>query len=272
MRHFTGLKDKNITTFAIGGFDGMHKAHQKLFEKLDKSGAILVIDNGFANLTPKKYREKFTSHTIYYLTLSLIRDMTGKEFINRLKKMFPNLTKVVVGFDFRFGLEANCGIDDLKLYFKEVIVIDELKEQNIPIHSKTIRQFIQDGNIFQANKMLGRCYEITGQIVSGQGLGATDLVPTINISVALFIMPKDGVYQTTATIDGKKYKAITFVGKRVSTDGAFSIETHIINQEVQNLPKYITINFVSYIRENKKFENLKELKEQIDKDIEFCQK
>jgi len=271
LRHFIGLKDEDITTLAIGGFDGMHTAHQKLFSYLSRGGAVLVIDNGYANITPKTYREKFTKYPIYYENLKDIKNLAGDEFINKLKNRFIKLDKIVVGYDFRFGAGAVCGIKELKENFKKVVVVEEITYDNIPIHSQTIRQYITTGEISRANDMLGRAYEIRGSVISGQGVGAKKLVPTINISSVDFLLPKDGVYKTTTIIDDQELASITFVGTRATTDGNFSIETHIIEQNISNISADITIKFISYMRANKKFDTLDELKSQIQLDIKSSQ-
>ncbi len=271
MRHFIGLLDSDITALAIGGFDGMHTAHQKLFSHLGDSGAVFAIDNGYANITPKTYRQKHTKYPIYYENLKDIKNLSGYEFIDKLKQKFLNLDTIVVGYDFRFGAGAVCGIKELRENFKKVVVIDEVVCDNIPVHSRTIRQDITTGEIGRANDMLGRAYEIRGSVISGQGLGAKKLVPTINISCVDFLLPKDGVYKTTTTIDDQELASITFVGTRATTDGNFSIETHIIDQNISETPPDITIKFISYLRANKKFETLDELKSQIQLDIKNSQ-
>ncbi|MGE3612610.1 MAG: bifunctional riboflavin kinase/FAD synthetase, partial [Sulfurimonas sp.] len=79
---------RNSTSIAIGGFDGMHIGHQQLFNALDKDGMIVVIETGYANLTPKKEREHFTHFGILYLELESIRHLSGVEFIAFLKEKF----------------------------------------------------------------------------------------------------------------------------------------------------------------------------------------
>lgn len=98
------LVNKNtITSIAIGGFDGMHSAHQELFKNLDEHGAIVSIESGYANLTPKSFRQEYSIYPIYYYILENIKHLEGDEFIKLIKEEFPNLKKIVVGFDFCFG-------------------------------------------------------------------------------------------------------------------------------------------------------------------------
>ena len=91
------------TAIAIGGFDGMHVGHQHLFSALGDKGCIVVIETGYANLTPKQEREDFSHHPIVYLELDDIRHLDGEEFVALLNEKFPKLEKIVVGYDFHFG-------------------------------------------------------------------------------------------------------------------------------------------------------------------------
>jgi riboflavin kinase/FMN adenylyltransferase len=258
----------NITSITIGGFDGMHIAHQELFKYLDINGAILVIETGYATLTPKTYRQYYTSYPLYYYNLNNIKHLSGKEFISLLKQEYPKLKTIIVGFDFKFGKNATCNIDDLKdLFNKKVIVVDEFLYDNIAVHSRTIRDFISNGDIKKANKLLNRNYSISGIHIKGQGIGAKQLVPTINISCDDFLIPQNGVYSTYSFIDDIKYKSITFIGHKVSTNNKYSIETHIIDQNIIKKISKIKIEFIKKIRDNKKFDNLEDLKNQIKKDI-----
>jgi len=177
------LVNKNsITSIAIGGFDGMHYAHQQLFKNLDENGAILSIESGYANLTPKRYRQEYSKYPIYYYVLDNIKHLEGTEFITLIKEEFPNLKKIVVGFDFCFGKNRKYCVNELKNIFNgEVIVIDEISIDDIPIHSRHIREYLKQGDIQTANKLLGKEYKIYGIQIKGQGLGAKSFVPTINL-------------------------------------------------------------------------------------------
>lgn len=88
------LINKNtITTIAIGGFDGMHLAHQELFKNLGENGGIVSIEAGYANLTPRTYRQEYSEYPIYYYDLIDIKHLQGEEFISLLKKRFPKFEK-----------------------------------------------------------------------------------------------------------------------------------------------------------------------------------
>jgi len=260
---------KNTTSIAIGGFDGIHIGHQALFSELDEQGTIVVIETGYANLTPERYREKYTHHKINYLKLDNIRHLDGEGFVKLLHKKFPKLQKIVVGYDFHFGKERRYSFNDLKDMFEgEVVVVDEVKHNNDSVHSHKIRAKLQIGDIKGANDFLGHNYTITGVRVDGQGLGSRELVPTINLKVEDFLLPKEGVYVTTTRIDGQEHfhPSVSFIGHRVSTDGTFAVETHILDGDVECKEK-AEISFVDFIRNNEKFDSIEQLKEQIKKDI-----
>lgn len=264
------LVNKNtITSIAIGGFDGMHYAHQQLFKNLDEHGAIVSIESGYANLTPKRYRQEYSPYPIYYYVLENIKHLEGDEFIKLIKQEFPNLKKIVVGFDFCFGKNRRYCIEGLKKLFNgEVLVLDEIKIDDVAVHSRIIRDYIKDGNINMANKLLGKEYKIYGHQIKGQGLGNKSFVPTINLKIDEFLLPKEGVYITKTILDEEEYNSITFLGHRFTTDGSYAVETHIIDKNIVNNNYTTQIKFYEKLRDNQKFDSFDELKKQIFNDIE----
>ncbi|MBF7066560.1 bifunctional riboflavin kinase/FAD synthetase [Aliarcobacter butzleri] len=264
------LVNKNtITAIAIGGFDGMHIAHQELFKNLGENGAIVSIESGFANLTPKSYRQEYSKYPIYYYVLDNIKKLEGIEFIKLLKEEFPKLEKIVVGYDFCFGKNRSCSTQDLeKLFDGEVIIIPEIKVDNIAVHSRTIREFIKDGNIELANKLLGKDYKIYGFLQKGQGLGTTNFVPTINLTIDEFLLPKEGIYISKTIVDEIEYSSVSFLGHRATTDGNYAVETHILDKNIEVNNHNIQIKFIKRVRDNQKFDSFEELKKQILDDIE----
>jgi len=262
----------NITAIAIGGFDGMHIGHQHLFAELGENGTIVVIETGYANLTPKKEREHFSHHPILYLELDEIRHLDGDAFIALLKSKFPKLQKIVVGYDFHFGKDRKYSFEDLRTLFSgEVKVVAEVTHNGDSVHSHKIRAKLQIGDIKCANDFLGHNYTIKGALVAGQGIGEKELVATINIEATGFLTPKEGVYVTLTRIDDEEHyhPSVSFVGHRVTTDGSFAIESHILDGEVL-CTKKARISFVSFIRDNKKFDSLAELKKAIQSDINIA--
>jgi len=260
---------KNTTSIAIGGFDGMHIGHQALFGELDDAGVIVVIETGYANLTPQRYRERYNAHKIAYFHLEDIRHLDGEGFIELLQEKFPKLQKIVVGYDFHFGKDRRYSFNDLKeLFDGEVIVVEEVKHNNDSVHSHKIRAKLQLGDIKGANEFLGHNYTIVGEKVAGQGIGSRELVATVNLKVKDFLLPKEGVYATLTRIDDEEHfhPSVSFIGHRVSTDGSFAVESHILDGEIV-CEKKAEISFVDFLRDNEKFDSIEQLKEQIKKDI-----
>jgi riboflavin kinase/FMN adenylyltransferase len=268
-KNFSILVNKDtIRSIAIGGFDGMHLAHQKLFESLDDNGAIIVIETGYANLTPNRYRQEYTKFPVYQYVLENIRHLDGEEFVKLLKEEFPKLNKIVVGFDFHFGKNRKYSSKELSQMFEgEVIVVNEIKFDDLEIHSRNIREHLKNSDLKTANKLLNRNYKIYGRQIKGQGLGSKNFVPTINLLVEEFLLPSSGVYITKTILNEITYNSITFLGHRQTTDDSFAIETHILQKDIINDDYTIEIEFIKKLRDNKKFDTFEALKKQIDIDI-----
>jgi riboflavin kinase / FMN adenylyltransferase len=269
LKPFTILKKNKIDTLAIGSFDGIHLGHQQLIKKLGPNGALFVIDKDQANITPGVKRIEYSKHPCMFYHFLKLKGLSGKEFVALLKKEFVNLKKIVVGYDFMFGLNRSCVAQDLHTLFDgEVEIIKEFIYKGVSVHSSVIRKLICEGKIAEANSFLGREFSISGEVVSGQGLGKKRLYPTINIKIKDYVLPKDGVYATRTRIGSKIYDSVSFVGKRVSTDDSFAVETHILDLDISLTPKSVEIFFVKHLRENIKFDTLERLKTQIGQDIQ----
>lgn len=269
----TATASQKIDAIAIGGFDGMHAAHQYLFKELGENGGVLAIETGYADMTPSMHRQEHTHYPLFYYELEDIKGLSGQAFVAKLKNDFPSLKKIVVGFDFHFGNKRSCSSEDLReLFLKEdkdgsVKIVDEVKLDGEAVHSHRIRQLLEDGNLERANLFLGYNYTLKGRIIKGQGLGKEKLVATMNLEVQGYRLPKEGVYATlTRADDDRLYPSVSFIGKRHISDGSFAIETHILEDEVSPSTR-AEISFLHYIRENKAFESFEDLKKQIHNDI-----
>lgn len=252
----------------------MHVGHQQLFEAVGESGAILVIETGYANLTPARAREHYSDLPIFYYELDEIRHLDAEGFVAKLSEEFPKLEKIVVGYDFHFGKDRRYTIDDLRTLFSgDVEVIAEVKVDDDSVHSHKIRAKLQIGDIKGANRFLGYNFTVAGKKIQGQGLGQKKLFATINIDVKDFLLPKEGVYVTTARLNDEEHyhPAVSFIGHRVSTDGSFAVETHILDGEVAQVEK-LRLSFVDFIRPNQKFDDLESLKEAIADDIAIAKR
>lgn len=265
------MTKNEVRAAAIGHFDGIHKGHKELIKKLGPNGALIIIESNKANLTPKDRREEYSGVPCFYYDLEQIKDLRGDEFINLLKIDFVNLEKIVVGYDFKFGRDRAWDKFDLRNIFNgEVVMVDEFSFDNLGVHSSAIRRFLRDGDIYRANRLLGREYSVKGKVITGQGIGKKQLFPTLNLDITPYIIPKDGVYATRTKIDDNTYNSITFIGNRLSTDGVFSIESHLLGVSLLQTPSEVRTCFVDRIRDNRKFDNLEDLKSQIQKDIKIA--
>ncbi|HIP62389.1 MAG TPA: bifunctional riboflavin kinase/FAD synthetase [Sulfurovum sp.] len=257
--------DNSIKSIAIGSFDGIHIAHQALIDRVD---AIVIIERNGGCLTPGYKRSLYTDKPCCFYHFDKVRQLTPKEFVDKLSNDFPKLDTIVVGYDFAFGRDKAGDAQMLKnLFDKEVIVVNEVCIDGTSVHSRTIKAYLKEGNISKVNTLLGREYRIDGKIIKGQGIGKDKLVPTVNLSVEDYQLPLEGVYATRTKLGGVWLPSVSFLGHRVTTDGSFAVETHILDIEIAEVAGEVWIEFVQFIRENQKFDNLESLKMQIKKDI-----
>jgi riboflavin kinase/FMN adenylyltransferase len=262
-----GVKiESRVKSIAIGSFDGLHIAHQAL---IDRAEAVVVIERNGGYLTPGFKRSWYTHKPMYFYHFDKIRTLDPEAFVAKLEADFPALEKIVVGYDFSFGREkAGNSAVLTELFRKEVEIIAEISYEGVPVHSRTIKQYLIEGNIEMANSLLGRNYRIDGEVIRGQGLGERALVPTLNLKIRDYQLPQEGVYATKTLVDGEWFNSVSFLGHRVTTDGSFAVETHILERNLsQTLSGDIWIDFHAFIRSNQKFETLQALKRRIFEDM-----
>ncbi len=260
----------NIKSIAIGSFDGIHIAHQTL---IDKADALVIIERNGGYLTPGYKRSQFTDKICCFYHFDVIKSLTPEAFVHKLTVDFPSLETIIVGYDFHFGKNKAGNAQMLEtLCDKEVLIVDEVSYEGIPVHSRTIKTYLREGKIGMANKLLGRTHSIEGEVVQGQGLGKKELVPTINLNVKEYQLPLEGVYATRTQIDGQWFNSVSFLGHRVTTDDSFAVETHILDKEIGEVRGKIVLEFVDFIRINQKFDSLAMLKKQIQDDIGMARK
>ena len=268
MPNFSTLLTKdNITAVAIGHFDGVHRGHKELLKRLGVYGGLVVIDKNKANITPGLKRAEYSRYPCFLYDFNEIKGLSGEEFIALLKRDFKNLQKIVVGFDFRFGRGRAWDKYDLaRIFDGEAEIVDEFCFEGMGVHSSAIREYIKQGEIYKANLLLGREYSVEGRVIKGQGIGSRELVPTLNLDVKSYLLPREGVYATRTRIGYKTYGSVTFIGNRVSTDGNFSVETHVLNENIEGA-RDVAVCFIKRLRDNLKFSDLASLKAQIKIDI-----
>ena len=254
-----------IKSIAIGSFDGIHLGHRTL---IDRADALVIIERNGGYLTPGYKRSLFTSKICCFYHFDKIKSLTPEAFVHKLESDFPALETIVVGYDFHFGKNKAGNAQLLNtLCEKEIVIIDQVSLEKIPVHSRTIKTYLREGKIELVNKLLGRTYHIIGAVTKGQGLGKKELVPTINLNVKEYQLPLEGVYATRTLIEGQWLNSISFLGHRVTTDDSYAIETHILDKEMEEISGDIALEFVDFIRFNRKFDSLPSLKKQIYDDI-----
>lgn len=287
------------TVVALGNFDGVHKGHFDLIQKMISYGktnnlksSLLVFDNHTKTVLTGNAPKTITSMEQKYN----IFESLGVELIYKLKfdqdlmKLLPeefvkdilihklNVKAVVVGFDYRFGHKASGDSNLLKAlgekYGFEVIIIEAIYMGGQLISSTKIRELLEQGNIEEANKLLGRKYSIEGKVVPGKKLGSSLGFPTANIKpMDNFVIPKYGVYSTNTIVDGNSYLSATSVGSNPTfKEDGLKIESHIIDFNEDIYGKIIELEFVQYLREEIKFQKLEDLKKKVLDDINKVKK
>ncbi len=259
--------NNNIKSITIGSFDGIHLGHQVL---IDQAEAMVIIERNGGYLSSGYRRSDYLDKPCFFYHFEKIYQLSAKAFVEKLCIDFPKLETIVVGYDFEFGhkKEGNTALLN-ELFHGEVIVVDEVKVDNISVHSRTIKSYLKDGNLLLANRLLGRSLTVEGKVISGQGLGKKELVPTINLNIYDYQLPKNGVYVTRTKIKNEWLDSVSFVGIRQTTDGAFAVETYVLDKALEEIKGNVSLEFLEFIRENRKFNGLKELKTQINLDITY---
>lgn len=283
-------------TLALGFFDGVHIAHQKLIKKSidfaqknkSKSAVITLKQQPYCylnNIEPKFISQRAESYKIieksgvdYLIELNFddVMQLTALEYLqNILIKNFKPVG-IFTGFNHHFGYNREGNCEFLEKYQSEFNYhFEALPSQTLNgdlISSSAIRKFLEQGQIEDANSMLGREFCVEGTVVEGNKIGRTINFPTANI-----IYPKgiieipNGVYKAEVELaDGRKIKSITNFGKKptVNDTNKKTLETHILNNFNENIyGQNIKVYFSKFIRTERKFNNIEELKEQIKNDI-----
>jgi len=260
----------NIKSISIGSFDGIHQGHRALIEQVE---AVVIIERNGGYLTPGYKRSFCIKQRCFFYHFEHIKGLDAEAFVKRLEEDFPKLETIVVGYDFEFAYKKEGNTRRLKELFKgEVVVVNEVKSEDISVHSRTIKQYLLKGDIKSVNQLLNRPYSICGQVISGQGLGKKELVATLNLKIYDYHLPKEGVYATRTKVGESWLNSVSFLGHRVTTDGFFAIETHVLDKDIGTIRGKVWIEFIDFIRDNRKFDGLEALKNQIEVDIEEANK
>lgn len=284
---------------ALGKFDGVHLGHQAILEELkkeknrDKEIKTVIITFSISPeavlsdkklkyiMTDREKREYFEHSGIDYLIdIKLDKkflNISAQDFVKEYLSEKLGAVKVVCGKNFRFGRDRQGTTDFLsnigiKFGF-ETKIVDYVTIEKKEISSTRIRTEILKGNIELANKMLGHEYSVTGIVEHGRELGRTLCFPTINIQPPDDkILPPNGVYISECVISEKNRVGVTNLGIKPTVGGErIGIETNIFDYSGNLYGQEVTVRLLKFLREEKKFESIYELQEQIKKDI-ICAK
>jgi riboflavin kinase/FMN adenylyltransferase len=287
------IKISEPSAVALGFFDGVHLGHIEVITAAKNYGLKTVVvsfeqhpdevlkDKTVLRLMTNEQKEQALEDlgvdVLIYLNFLKIKELSPEKFIVDILKKQLNARAVFCGFNYKFGKDATAGIQELEQFGRhydfKVKRLPPVNNNNIPVSSTCIRVLIEKGEIEKANILLGRPFSINFEVIHGRKLGRSLGTPTINQSFPLWLIkPRFGVYATTAIIAGKHLPAVTNVGTKptVASHGSDKVlaETYIPNFNEDLYGKTITVEFIRFIRDEMKFDNIEELKTQIFKDIE----
>ena len=286
------------TVLAIGNFDGLHLGHRKILSRLLKEAADKECLSGVLTFSP--HPEKiFGSEKISMIqTLdqrlagiaglgvdlilvapfnSEFARLSGRDFVYKVLVKKLRARSVIVGPDFRFGKGRRGDIPTLRKFGKrlwfDVLVVPPVRKKSLVVSSSAIRELLKLGHIGAANQLLGRPYDIEGDVVRGEARGRTIGFPTANIETPNEIIPK-GVFVSLVEIEGKRRRSLTNAGNRPtfpSDSGParpFTIEAHILDFKKNIYGSAVKLFFLKKIRDERTFHGAAELAARIRKDLE----
>ena len=294
-KNFTISKKFKNSAIAIGNFDGFHLGHQKVI----KTGKRIAKENNlkfgllvFHPLPVMFFNKKLKNYRIDSLQQKIQSSKKNKVdflIIKKFDKKFSNISSenfiknilykklrtklVLISKNFRFGKNRTGDINLLrkreKLYNYKTVTISPLKKKKMTISSTLIRKSIMKGKIEYSNKLLGRFWTIEGTVKRGEKRGRKIGFPTCNIDLENYILPKLGVYSAKIIVNKNiKKKGIVNIGyKPTFGKNRLLLEAYIFGLRKNLYDKRIKIMLIRFIRREKKFKNIIQLKKQIKKDI-----
>lgn len=281
----------------IGNFDGVHIGHQKILKRVVEKAKeikgtpiaitfyphpikVLAPERGLRLITmPDDKRELLSKAGIEVLIcIKFDRDFARTDPEDFIKKFLIdkiNVKWIIVGHNYAFG-KGKKGTPDLlrrrgKRYGYGVNVIRYAKVYDEIVSSSRIRSLLLRGRVCEASRMLGRPYHIDGVVIKGAGRGTSLLnIPTANMNITNELIPKEGVYAVRVSFGEREvYDGVANIGKNPTFgDVPLSYEVHIFGLNKNILGEKIRVHFIDRIRDEKRFQSIKELEENIKKDIE----
>lgn len=282
------------TAVTVGNFDGVHLGHQAILsrvcqraQELDCQPVVLTFDphplkvlNPQANLrlltTPAQKIELLKSAGLSVVVIPFTREFAAipaRDFVRNYFLDYLKAREVVIGHDYRFGYQREGNIELLKemgqaLGFS-VQVVWAVEVDNAVVSSSLIRAMLRLGKVRETNRLLGRDYEVSGQVVPGKGRGAKLLgVPTANIIPENDLLPASGIYAVWVAKDGGKLPGVANIGICPTFDEQeLTLEVHILDFDGDLYGERLRVDFVSRMREERRFPSIGELATQIRADI-----
>ena len=295
-----------MTAVTIGKFDGFHRGHRILLEELarvsqaaaktaekpseltgEKKGiptCVCKIDfPGPGILSQEEQRQVLDQYGIYRMRRLAFTEQfasqTPEEFVRRVLIGELGTTHVVVGADFCFGYNHSGSVETLRSlgekYGFSVTAIEKLVLDGEVVSSTRIRKLLSEGQIEEAERLLGNEISYRGLVCHGRELGRTIGFPTINLCPDPDkLLPLFGVYQSEVTTPMGQFRGITNIGKKptVEKDAAPTIETFLFDFSGDLYDMEVTVRLVHFLRPERRFESVEALQEQMRRDIETATK
>lgn len=298
LKIFHSIKDFSSpkkTILTLGTFDGVHIGHKKILERLiqhtvDTNYESLVLtffphprmilqersEIKLLNTIPEKINlleQIGIENLIIHPFDESFSRLTAEEFVKTVLVEQFKIQKIIIGYDHRFGRNRTADINNLiefgKKYDFEVEQISAQEINDISVSSTKIRNALNEGNMFLANKYLGYDYFLSGTVIKGKQLGKSIGFPTANLSIEedYKLIPQKGVYIVSSTIDNQKVFGMMNIGHNPTVGGEnLSVEIHFLNFDADLYDQNISVSILKHIRAEQKFDSILLLKEQIEKD------
>lgn len=302
MKKINGVKNFSINSpsiLTLGTFDGVHMGHQKILKKLKaeakkdnlKSIVLTFFPHPRTVLNPDltlKLINTIEERTILFEKSEIdilithpfdknFSELSPDKFVKNILVNKLKIKKILIGYDHRFGKNRTAGFKDLKIfglkYGFEVIEISVEEKNNVSISSSKIRNSIIEGDIKTAKSYLGYDFSLKGKVVNGNAIGRTIGFPTANLNIDqdYKLIPKNGVYLIRTILDGKTVYGMMNIGVKPTLKSKdISIEVNLFEWGGDLYGKMIEVFILQYIREEKKFDSLIRLENQIKLDKKTC--
>lgn len=299
MKIYEGLTDflpVQNAVVTLGTFDGVHLGHQKILARIreiaDQIQGETVLITFWPHprlvLYPQEHNLKLLTsfeekadllrkfgidHLVTIPFTKEFSQMSSGEFIQKVLVNKIQTKVLVIGYDHRFGKDREGGFEHLKAnkerYGFELEEIPREDIENISISSTKIRTALAEGKVDVARLCLGRDFELNGVIIKGQQLGRSIGFPTANIKILhdYKLIPGDGAYAATVNLENNMYQGMLNIGNRPTVNGVEkTVEVNVFDFSGDLYDKRLTVGFKIFLRAERKFDSLEELKAQLEKD------